>query len=197
MDADFSTRELNYQTTVLRNTRLGQEASLAPWAANPNTLKATAVAQLHRIAGFSPHGGFSDGGAWEYQILYNSLYVLEAPYDDSRDLYQLVLTWDATFAVRYLAVAEQSLECLRDIAIGPGARAFRSRWRTAVDALFDQAGYGPAFRDHHALESALIMQPPPKKPFYQQDEPLRPGVTPSQEVLRANVPGRGPAGRTH
>ena len=33
MDADFSTQALQYQTTILRNTRLGQDASLLPWAA--------------------------------------------------------------------------------------------------------------------------------------------------------------------
>ena len=60
MDADFSTQALQYQTTILRNTRLGQDASLLPWAANPEELKTTAVAQLHRIAGFTPDGGFSE-----------------------------------------------------------------------------------------------------------------------------------------
>jgi hypothetical protein len=196
MGADFSTQALRYQTTVLRNTRLGQDASLVPWTTNPDLLKTTAVAQLHRIAGFTPDGGFSEGGGWEYQILYNTLYVLEAPYEDSQDLYQMVLSWDATFAVRYRAVAEQSLESLREVAFGPGARAFRSRWRTAADALFDQAGYGRAFGGH-VLEDALIMQPPATKPVYQQDEPLRPGVTPAQEVLRPNGPEADPAGRTH
>lgn len=188
-------QSLQYQTTVLRNTRLAQEASLTPWAANSDILKTTAVAQLHRIAGFSPGGGFSDGG-WEYQFLYNTLYTLEAPCEDSRDLYQLVLIWDATFAVRYRAVAEQSQESLLEAAFGSGARAFRLRWRTAGDALFDQAGYGAAFGGR-ALEDALIMQPPARKPVYQQDEPLHPGVTPAQEVFRPNGPEAGPVGRRH
>ncbi len=196
MDADFSTHALHHQATVLRNTRLGQDASLTPWAVNPDRLKATAVAQLHRIAGFTPDGGLSEGGGWEYQFLYNTLYTLEVPYEDSSDLYQLVLTWDATFAVRYRAVAEQPLESLLEVAFGPGAQAFRCRWRTAVDALFDQAGYGTAFGGH-VLQDALIMQPPATKPVYQQDEPLRPGVTPAQEVLRPNGPEAGPVGRPH
>jgi len=196
MDADFSTQALQYQTTVLRNTRLGQDASLVPWAANPDELKTTAVAQLHRIAGFSPDGGLSEHGGWEYQFLYNTLYVLEAPYEDSQDLQQMVLTWDATFAVRYRAVAEQALESLLEAAFGPGARAFRCRWRNAADALFDQAGYGTAFGGRD-LDDALIMQPPATKPLYQQDEPLRPGVTPAQEVLRPDGPEAGPVGRTH
>ena len=196
MDADFSTQALQYQTTILRNTRLGQDASLLPWAANPEELKTTAVAQLHRIAGFTPDGGFSEHGGWEYQFLYNTLYVLEAPYEDSRNLHQMVLTWDATFAVRYRAVAEQSLDNLLEVAFGPGARAFRRRWRTAADALFDQAGYGPAFGGD-ALDHALIMPPPATKPVYQQDEPLRPGVTPAQEVLRPEGPEAGTLGRTH
>ena len=196
MDADFSTQALQYQTTILRNTRLGQDASLLPWVANPEELKTTAVAQLHRIAGFTPDGGFSEHGGWEYQFLYNTLYVLEAPYEDSRNLHQMVLTWDATFAVRYRAVAEQSLDNLLEVAFGPGARAFRRRWRTAADALFDQAGYGPAFGGD-ALDDALIMQPPATKPVYQQDEPLRPGVTPAQEVLRPEGPEAGNLGRAH
>lgn len=196
MDADFSTQALHYQTTALRNTRLGQDASLVPWAANPDRLKITAVAQLHRIAGFTPDGGFSGHGGWEYQFLYNTLYTLEAPQHDAQDLYQMVLTWDATFAVRYRAVAEQSLDNLLEVAFGPGARAFRCRWRTAADAFFDQAGYGTAFGGH-ALDHALIMQPPATKPVYQQDEPLRPGVTPAQQVLRPNGPEADPAGRTH
>ncbi|MGB0538779.1 MAG: hypothetical protein ACPGJX_15525, partial [Alloalcanivorax venustensis] len=127
---------------------------------------------------------------------YNTLYVLEAPYEDSRNLHQMVLTWDATFAVRYRAVAEQSLDNLLEVAFGPGARAFRRRWRTAADALFDQAGYGPAFGGD-ALDDALIMQPPATKPVYQQDEPLRPGVTPAQEVLRPEGPEAGNLGRAH
>ena len=183
MDADFSTQALQYQTTILRNTRLGQDASLLPWAANPEELK-------------TPDGGFSEHGGWEYQFLYNTLYVLEAPYEDSRNLHQMVLTWDATFAVRYRAVAEQSLDNLLEVAFGPGARAFRRRWRTAADALFDQAGYGPAFGGD-ALDDALIMQPPATKPVYQQDEPLRPGVTPAQEVLRPEGPEAGNLGRAH
>ena len=159
MDANFSTWALQYQTVALRNTRLAQDASLMPWASDAETLKTTAVAQLHRIAGFTPGGGFSEHGGWEYQFLYNTLYTLEARYQDSPDLYQLVLTWDATFAVRYRAVAEQSLDSLLEAAFGPGARAFRCRWRAAADALFDQAGYGTTFGGH-ALDQALIMQPP-------------------------------------
>jgi len=196
MDADFSTQALRYQTTALRNTRLGQDASLTPWAINPDGLKTTAVAQLHRIAGFTPGGGLSEHGGWEYQFLYNTLYTLEAPYEDASDLYQLLLTWDATIAVRYRAESEQSLDRLLEVAYGPGARAFRSHWRSAADALFAQAGYGAEFGDR-VLEDALIMQPPRAKPVYQQDEPLRPGVTPAQEALRAEGPQAGPAGRTH
>ncbi|HAJ43185.1 MAG TPA: hypothetical protein DCM00_11100, partial [Alcanivorax sp.] len=94
------------------------------------------------------------------------------------------------------AVAEQSLDNLLEVAFGPGARAFRRRWRTAADALFDQAGYGPAFGGD-ALDDALIMQPPATKPVYQQDEPLRPGVTPAQEVLRPEGPEAGNLGRAH
>lgn len=195
MDADFSTHALHYQTTALRNTRLAQDASLMPWAVNPEGLKTTAVAQLHRIAGFSPGGGFSEDG-WEYQFLYNTLYTLEAPYEDAQDLYCLVLTWDATVVVRYRAATEQSQDSLLEAAFGSGARAFRFRWRTAGDALFDQAGYGAAFGDR-ALEDALIMPPPATEPVYQQDEPLHPGVTPAQEVLRRNGPRADPAGRTH
>ena len=75
MDADFSTQALQYQTVALRNTRLAQDASLMPWAGNTQTLKTTAVAQLHRIAGFTPGGGLSEHGVWEYQFLYNTLYL--------------------------------------------------------------------------------------------------------------------------
>jgi hypothetical protein len=153
------------------------------------------VAQLHRIAGFSPGGGFS-GGGWEYQFLYNTLYTLEAPQHDAQDLYQLVLTWDATLVVRYRAAEAQSLESLLEAAFGVGARAFRARWRSAADVLFDQAGYGAAVGGH-TLEDALIMKPPRSKPVYQQDEPLHPGVTPAQEVLRPNGLEAGPVGRTH
>ncbi|MEP1897475.1 MAG: hypothetical protein ABJQ98_01810 [Alloalcanivorax venustensis] len=195
MDADFSTQALHYQTTALRNTRLAQDASLVPWAGNAEILKTTAVAQLHRIAGFSPGGGFS-GGGWEYQFLYNTLYTLEAPQHDAQDLYQLVLTWDATLVVRYRAAEAQSLESLLEAAFGVGARAFRARWRSAADVLFDQAGYG-AVVGGHTLEDALIMKPPRSKPVYQQDEPLRPGVTPAQGVLRPNGSEAGPVGRTH
>jgi len=194
MDADFSTQALHYQTTALRNTRLAQDASLVPWAGNAEILKTTAVAQLHRIAGFSPGGGFS-GGGWEYQFLYNTLYTLEAPQHDAQDLYQLVLTWDATLVVRYRAAEAQSLESLLEAAFGVGARAFRARWRSAADVLFDQAGYG-AVVGGHTLEDALIMKPPRSKPVYQQDEPLRPGVTPAQGVLRPNGSEAGPVGRT-
>lgn len=196
MDAEFSTQALQYQTVALRNTRLAQDASLMPWAGNAETLKTTAVAQLHRIAGFTPGGGLSGHGGWEYQFLYNTLYTLEAPYQDSSDLYQLVLTWDATFALRYRAVAEQSLDSLLEAAYGAGARAFRARWRTAGDALFEQAGYGAAFGGR-ALDDALILQPPRGKPVYQQDEPLHPAVTPTQEVRRPNAPAAGPVGHTH
>mgnify|MGYP001196259165 CR=1 FL=1 len=48
-----------------------------------------------------------------------------------------------------------------------------------------------------ALDDALIMQPPATKPVYQQDEPLRPGVTPAQEVLRPEGPEAGNLGRAH
>ena len=195
MDADFSTQALQYQTTALRNTRLAQDASLVPWAGSAESLKATAVAQLHRIAGFSPGGGFSAGG-WEYQFLYNTLYTLEAPQHDGQDLYQLVLTWDATLVVRYRAAEAQSQESLLEAAFGVGARAFRSRWRSAANVLFDQAGYGAAVGGQ-VLEDALIMKPPRSKPVYQQDEPLHPGVTPAQEVRRPNGPETGTVGRTH
>jgi hypothetical protein len=93
------------------------------------------------------------------------LYTLEAPQHDAQDLYQLVLTWDATLVVRYRAAEAQSLESLLEAAFGVGARAFRARWRSAADVLFDQAGYG-AVVGGHTLEDALIMKPggaPPQR----------------------------------
>ena len=76
MEADFSTFELQYQTAVIRNARFCQDASLEPWDNEPEELLPTTVAELQRIAAFSPHGGLSYESAWEYLFLYNTYYVL-------------------------------------------------------------------------------------------------------------------------
>lgn len=197
MDADFSTPELHYQTTVVRNARLRQDALFEPWSASPEVFRGTAVAQLQRIAGFSPDGGLSHGGGWEYVFLYNTLYVLETPYGDSTDLYQLLLTYDATIAVRYLATGEQPLHTLRAEAFDVGIEALRPRWRAALDAQLEQAGYSAPFRDRYARVEGPVMQPSNKRPWYQQDEPLKPGPPSDQDRPGSTPPEAAPSGRPH
>ena len=113
MEADFSTFELQYQTAVIRNARFCQDASLEPWDNEPEELLPTTVAELQRIAAFSPHGGLSYESAWEYLFLYNTYYVLDAPYENAPELCQLVLTYDAAFVVRYLSTIRLPLHRLR------------------------------------------------------------------------------------
>lgn len=197
MDADFSTPELHYQTSVVRNARLRQDASFEPWSDRFEGFRGTAVAQLQRVAGFSPDGGLSHGGGWEYVFLYNTLYVLETPYGDSPDLYQLLLTYDATVAVRYLATGEQSLEALRAEAFEVGLRAMRPRWRAALDAQLEQAGYSAPFRDRYAEVDGPVMQPSNKGPWYQEDEPLKPGPPSDHDRAGSTPPEHPPGGRPH
>ncbi|MBG11842.1 MAG: hypothetical protein CL553_01360 [Alcanivorax sp.] len=197
MDADFSTAELHYQTAVVRNARLRQDALFEPWTDRFDVFRGTAVVQLHRVAGFSPDGGLSHAEGWEYVFLYNTLYVLETPYGDSTDLYQLLLTYDATVAVRYLATGEQSLETLRAEAYDAGLRAMRPRWRAALAAQLEQAGYGTAFRERYAQVDGPVMQPSNKGPWYQEDEPLKPGANADQDRAGSTSPEHAPGGRPH
>ena len=179
MDADFSTFELQYHTAVIRNARFCQDASLEPWDNEPEELLPTTVAELQRIAAFSPHGGLSYESAWEYLFLYNTYYVLDAPYENAPELCQLVLTYDAAFVVRYLSTIRLPLHRLRAAALDEGARALRESWRVALDAQLNQAGYSAAFRARYTVGDVPTTPSESKSSLYQEDEPLR-----------ANLPAR-------
>lgn len=130
-------------------------------------------------------------------FLYNTLYVLETPYGDSTDLYQLLLTYDATIAVRYLANGEQSRETLRAEAFDAGLRAMRPRWRGALEAQLEQAGYSAAFCECYAQVDGPVMQPSNKGPWYQEDEPLQPGANVDQNRAGSMSPEHDSGGRPH
>lgn len=192
MRADFSTLELQYQTTVVRNARLRQDATLEPWDREPEALKPTMTAELQCIAAFSPHGGLSYESVWEYLFLYSTVYALDAPYENAADLRQLVLTFEATFAVRYLSAGPLPLHTLQAAALDEGACALRALWRVALDAQLVQAGYNLAFRNRYALVDVPVTLQRTEGALYQQDEPLRPGPAETHDWLLFSESDAGP-----